>query len=268
MIKPVQSLEFPPIKDGRGSPQKGGRVQSKTIKKWSMPFLTLLLSYSLTHCLYAGEPATITGDRMKILSKGDIMEFIGNVKLVQKNLKITANKMISNEKTGAVSGKGDVVIRYSSGTTTTYAWAKTAEYNKNSGDGVISGDVKVKRVLSDDTTNAVNLTCGELEIFEFGERLHTVNNVRIFQNQVEAQGAEAFYNHKIDEILLLGGTPKIIRKGEKEYIECTGDKIYVGNSKETITITGSVKTRIVIKNKEDLEREEMMKTDEGTDSNG
>lgn len=246
----------------------GGKMVRWLVKRFFYLSIHLAICLSLSVCIYAGEPATITGNKMNILSKGEIMEFIGNVKLVQENLVITANEMKSNEKTGIVAGKGDVAICYSSGSTKTYAWAKTAEYNKNSGNGVVSGDVKVKRVLADDTTNAVNLTCEELEIFEFGERLHTAKNVKIFQKQTEAHGEEAFYNHEIDEILLLGGLPKVTRAEDDGYVECTGDRIYVGNGKETITVLGDVKTKIIMKSKEDLEKEKTMQTDKDRGSGG
>ncbi|MDO8734601.1 MAG: LptA/OstA family protein [Elusimicrobiota bacterium] len=233
--------------------------------KWFLLLLTHLLTYSLTLCLYAGEPATITGNKMKMLQKGDILEFIGNVKLVQQNLTITADKMKSNEKTGMVEGYGSITVRYSSGTENTYAWGDTAEYNKNSGSGIFTGNVKIKRTLSkppsgmdtnvinpgrDDKlsdSNGLNLTCEELEIFEFGDRYHAIKNVQINQEYTVATSSEAFYDHKTKEIFLTGGPPKIIRTDEKGHSEYSGDKIAIVTDKEKFTVLGNVRTKMVMK---------------------
>jgi lipopolysaccharide transport protein LptA len=208
----------------------------------------LLITYSLIHlftCLYC-ESATITGDKMKMLQKGDILEFIGNVKLVQQNLTITADKMKSNEKTGMVEGYGNITVKYSSGTENTYAWGDKAEYNKNSGSGIFTGNIKVKRILRD-TTDSLDLTCDELEVFEFGDRFHAIKNVRITQPYTVATSSEAFYDHKTEEILLTGGPPKIIRTDEKGHSEYSGDKIAIVTDTEEFTVLGNVKTKMVMK---------------------
>lgn len=209
----------------------------------------ILITYYLlltTYCLYAGEPATITGDKMKMLQKGDILEFIGNVKLVQQNLTISCDKMKSNEKTGMVEGYGSIAVRYSSGTENTYAWGDTAEYNKNSGSGIFTGNIKVKRIRQG-TTDSLDLTCDKLEVFEFGNRFHAIKNVQITQPYTVATSSEAFYDHKTKEILLTGGPPKIIRTDEKGRSEYSGDKITIITDTEVFTILGNVKTKIVMK---------------------
>ena len=214
----------------------------------------LLITYSLIHlftCLYAGEPATITGDKMKMLRKGDILEFIGNVKLVQQNLTITADKMKSNEKTGMVEGYGNITVTYSSGTENTFAWGDTAEYNKTSGSGIFTGNVKVRRTTpqksADMDTGVIDLTCAELEIFDFGDRYHAIKNVRINQGYTVATSSEAFYDHKTRDIFLTGGPPKIIRTDEKGHSEYSGDKIAIVTDKEKFTVLGNVKTKMVLK---------------------
>ncbi|PIU82918.1 MAG: hypothetical protein COS68_06855 [Elusimicrobia bacterium CG06_land_8_20_14_3_00_38_11] len=209
----------------------------------------LLITYSLIHlftCLYAGGPATITGDKMKMLQKGDILEFIGNVKLVQQNLTITADKMKSNEKTGMVEGYGHITVKYSSGTENRYAWGDTAEYNKNSGSGIFTGNVKIKRILGD-TTDSIDLTCEELEVFEFGDRYHAIKNVRISQEYTVATSSEAFYDNETKEIFLTGGPPKVVRTDEKGHSEYSGDKIAIDTKKEVFTVLGNVKTKMVMK---------------------
>ena len=209
-------------------------------------FFTLYTLHFTLYTVFSGEPATITGNKMKMLQKGDILEFIGNVKLVQQNLTITADKMKSNEKTGMVEGYGRITVKYSSGTENTYAWGDTAEYNKNSGSGIFTGNIKVKRVLQD-TTGSLDLTCGELEVFEFGDRFHAIENVWINQLYTVATSSEAFYDYKTKEILLTGGPPKIIRTDEKGHSEYSGDKIAIVTDKEIFTVIGNVKTKMVMK---------------------
>ncbi|MFH0948242.1 MAG: LptA/OstA family protein [Elusimicrobiota bacterium] len=202
----------------------------------STVYLLLLIT-----CLSAVEkPATITGNKMNILQKGDILEFIGNVKLVQQNLTIIADEMKSNEKTGMVLGNGNIMVHYSSGTENTLAWCDVAEYNKNSGAGIFNRNVKVKR-------DVVNLTCEKLEIFEFGNRFHAMSNVKITQPQMEATSNEASYDNKTKEILLIGGPPKIIKSEEKGFSEFSGDRIFLAVDKETVTILGNVRTKMVLK---------------------
>ena len=221
---------------------------SINFNKFLFIFFLLPTSYFLLP-IYATEPATITGDKMKILQKGDILEFIGNVKFVQRkqNLTITADEMKSNEKTGVVLGKGNICIYYSSGTDTMYGWGDNAEYNKNSGKGVFTGNIKLRRVITQNTTGEINLTCEELEVFEFGDSLHAKKNVKIFQPQIVSYSDEAFYDHKINEILLLGGPPKIIKTEENSTLEYSGDKITIAIDKEIVSIAGNVKTKMVFK---------------------
>ena len=213
-------------------------------------FILYTLHFTL-YTAFSGEPATITGDKMKMLQKGDILEFIGNVKLVQRNLTITADKMKSNEKTGMVEGYGNITVKYSSGTENTYAWGDTAEYNKNSGFGIFTGNVKIKRTVSQNNmgtdTNVIDLTCEELEVFEFGDRYHAIKNIQINQEYTVATSDEAFYDHKTKEILLTGGPPKIVMTDEKGHSEYSGDKIAIVSDKEIITVIGNVKTKMVMK---------------------
>lgn len=212
--------------------------------------LSIFLPVYLSTFLCCG-PATITGDKMKMLQKGDVLEFIGNVKLIQQNLIITADKMKSDEKTGMVEGYGNITVKYSSGTENTYAWGDTAEYNKNNGCGIFTGNIKVKRTLSktpvSTDANVVDLTCGELEVFEFGDRFHALKNVKITQPETAATSDEAFYDHKTKEILLTGGPPKVIRTDKRGYSEYSGDKIVIVTDTEVFTVLGNVKTKMVWK---------------------
>lgn len=212
--------------------------------------LSLVTLHFTLYTVFFGEPATITGNKMNILQKGDILEFVGNVKLVQQNLTITADEMKSNENTGMVYGKGNIAVHYSSGTENTFAWGGMAEYDKNSGAGIFTENVKVKRVLSQNTEEVVNLTCEKLEIFEFGNRFHAIKNVKIIQPQTQATSDEAFYDHKTKEILLTGGPPKIIKtdeEGHSQRLIASGDKVAIITDKEIITVSGNVKTKMVMK---------------------
>lgn len=215
-------------------------------------FFILLLSYffifSFSRFLFCA-PATITGDKMKMLQKGDILEFIGNVKLVQQNLTITADKMKSNEKTGMVEGYGSITVKYSSDTENTYAWGDTAEYNKNNGSGIFTGNVKVKRTVSKKPkdTDSIVLTCEKLEIFDFGDRYRAIKNVQINQEYTVATSSEAFYDNKTKEIFLTGGPARIIRNDENGHSEYSGDKISIVTDKEKFTVLGNVKSKMVMK---------------------
>ena len=221
------------------------RFKDSKFQRFNFLNFLIFLIFQFFNCLYC-EPATITGDKMNILQKGDILEFIGNVKLVQQNLTISCDKMKSNEKTGMVEGYGNITVHYSSGTENTYAWGDTAEYNKNSGSGIFTGNIKVKKILQN-TTDSIDLTCDELEVFGFGDRFHAINNVRITQPYTVATSSEAFYDRETKEILLIGGPPKVIREDEKGYSEYSGDKISIITDTEVFTVLGNVKTKIVPK---------------------
>ncbi|OGS45963.1 MAG: hypothetical protein A2539_06515 [Elusimicrobia bacterium RIFOXYD2_FULL_34_15] len=213
---------------------------------------SLIIIFFINVCCFVfsadkNEPTTITGDKMKILSKGDIMEFLGNVKFKQKNLEIIADEMKSNDKNGEITGKGNINIHYSSGMTNINGWADEAQYSKNSGSGIFFGNVKMKRFLTNNTTDVVNMTCEKLEISDFGEKFHAIKDVKIFQEGTEMLSDEAFYDKKTDELLLLGGPPKIIRRDEKNYSEYTGDKIILALEKEILTILGNVQSKMIMK---------------------
>jgi len=210
-------------------------------------FPPIVLLFSVFVSSYAADSATITSDRMKMLSKGEVSDFIGHVELVHKNLTMTSDEMKLNEKDGDVSASGNIYIHYSSGAAVTYVWGDEARYNKNTGNGLVSGDVRVKRELTPGTTDVINLTCDNLEIFDSGDRLHAVKNVKIFKADTEAAGSEAFYEHKTNKILLVG-KPATIKKMEgKTLSEYSGDKVNIDVNTETVAITGSVKTKVILK---------------------
>jgi len=218
----------------------------KRAKSMVMVFVFIMCAIPIFAATDAGEPATITSDRMKILSKGEVSDFIGHVKLVHKNLTINSDEMKMNEKSGDASGSGNIYINYSSGTTVTNVWGNAALYNRNTGNGTVTGDVKVKRELTPGTTDVLNLTCDKLEIFNSGERLHAVNNVKIFKTGTEAYGNDAFYEHKNNELLLTGRPAKIKRVDGKTVSEYSGDKVHIDINTEAVTITGNVKTKVVL----------------------
>lgn len=209
------------------------------------PVFALILLSAIS--VYAGETATITSDRMKILSKGEVSDFIGHVVLIHKTLAINSDGMKMNEKSGDASAAGSVYIKYSSGTSVTNVWGDTAKYNKNTGNGSVFGNVKIKRELTPSATDVINITCDELEIFDSGERLHAIKNVKINKSGTDAAGSEAFYEHKTNEILLLG-KPAVIKKTEgSTQSEYSGDKVHIDVETETVSITGSVRTKVFLK---------------------
>jgi len=192
------------------------------------------------------DAATITSDRMKILSKGEVNDFLGHVKLVHVGLTINSDEMKADERTGDTSARGDIYIFYSTGAAVTHVWGDDAKYNRGTGRGLVTGHVRVKRELTPGTTDVINMTCDELEIFDSGARLHAIKNVRIFKPDTDAFGSEAFYEHKSDELLLTGSPAKIKRTDGKTISEYSGDKVHVNINTGTITITGRVKTKVIL----------------------
>ncbi len=193
------------------------------------------------------DEATITSDGMKILSKGEVNDFTGHVKLVHCGLTINADEMKADEKTGDTTAGGDVCVVYSTGAAVTHVWGDSAKYNRNTGQGLVSGHVRVVRELTPGTTDVINMSCGELEIFDSGERLHAVKNVKISRPGTDAFGSEAFFEHKSDEIILTGSPAKIKRTDGNTGSEYSGDKVHVNINTGHITITGSVKTKVILK---------------------
>jgi len=210
-------------------------------------FLTAFLFFSTVDGSYAGDASTITSDKMKIVSKGEVSDFTGNVELIHKNLTINSDEMKLYEKAGDAFAEGNIYIHYSSGSAVTNVWGDTAKYNKNTGNGLVSGNVKIKRELTPGATDVINMTCNELEILDFGDRLHAIKNVKILKMDVDASGSEAFYEHKTNEILLVG-KPATIKKTEgKTTSEYSGNRVHIDVKTETVTISGSVKTKVVLK---------------------
>jgi lipopolysaccharide export system protein LptA len=192
-------------------------------------------------------PATITSDRMRVLSKGEINEFIGHVKLDHENLIITSDEMKAEEKSGLVSAKGNLEVIHSSGTVKMYVWGDRAEYNRNTGSGYVTGEVRAKRNLRPDTTETIDLTCERLEIYDAGERLTAIKKVIITQSGSVARGDKAYYEHRINRIKLFGSPASVRRIDGTTVSEYNGDIINIDLAGENVSITGNVKTKIILK---------------------
>ncbi|OQA91537.1 MAG: lipopolysaccharide transport periplasmic protein LptA [Elusimicrobia bacterium ADurb.Bin231] len=203
--------------------------------------------FFISDFLLSAPPLTITSDKMKIISQGEVSEFIGNVLIVQGNLTIKADVVKANDKTGLISAKNDIIVHYSSDSVSTYAWGDSAEYDKNRSTGVLIGNVRVKRHLSESATDFVTLTCDRLDIMSAGERLRGIGNARIVHPSGIAESDEVFYDNAKDEIILSGTPARIQKHDGGTSTEYYGDRIILDIKTENVTITGNVRTKIMMK---------------------
>jgi hypothetical protein len=103
----------------------------------------------------AGETAdgapktTITGEKMNILSKGDVIEFSGDVKMVRGEDVLTADRVRMDEKTGLARAWGRVHLtrRQSEEGLLWEAWADAALYDSRASSGTLWGTRDAARLM-------------------------------------------------------------------------------------------------------------------------
>lgn len=100
----------------------------------------------------AGSPpkTVITGDRMNLLRKGEAVEFLGGVKLARGSDRMTADRMVSDEKRGLTQAWGRVYLRRDVPTEGVRweAWADEGRYHSPSSSGTLwgrKGSVRLRR---------------------------------------------------------------------------------------------------------------------------
>lgn len=105
-------------------------------KSWYFIIVTLLMVCGSVYSAQKIKKAVITGDKMEILNRGQIVEYTGNVKLTHEKNVLAADFMRSDEKNNFVDAEGNVQYILQTDTVTqTEIYSGKANYDVNNSSG-------------------------------------------------------------------------------------------------------------------------------------
>ncbi len=209
-------------------------------------FLCCLILVS--HARTKKEEVTIVADQMEVLQKEDIFSFIGNVKLIQGENVITADRMKNFEKRGIVKGEGNV---YFVGTVKdsekVEVYGEKIVYYKNKNYGIITGNPKmIRKSIDNSDEQQIVLTCDRIEADLNKEEVIALGNVKLSRESVKGQGEKGLYLNKTKR-MILSGSPQIFYEDEKNTSAYEADEITILINRKKIFLEGNVMGTVVSK---------------------
>jgi len=189
-----------------------------------LPFLLL----STVSAERIRQSVNITGERMEILKKGEIIRFLGNVKLVRGKDIVTCDMMEHYEKNNYVIGKGDVhLVTYPEESMRLEAFSDGLKYDVKSEESVLTGNPRLIRFNEQNSLDKLKVE-GEVIRLSGKEKIVFVEgDARVERGEIIATSKFLDYNYQTKKIILSGGPPRIFQNHEK----ATGEY-----SAKTITI--------------------------------
>jgi len=227
-----------------------------------------LLLVNIQFAFSSGPSKTIiTGNRMEVLEKGDVLIFEGNVRVRRGTDELRANIVKSYEKEYRIEAYGKVKLeRYTREGEKWEIWGDRGIWSKIVSSGTIWGDqkqVRILRTLRDNPDDKLKIKAWRLDIRE--KSISTISegtfratawrNVYIVHHRLTETGK----NKKIEEtktwsrkchfegdlVTLTGGfggkMPRVLQivSGEKRYL--TGERIIYDVSKKSLVAEGQAK---------------------------
>lgn len=211
------------------------RFQMSDIRKLFLLFslLFIFVNYSLAR-------VNINSSSLKILERGKVSVFIGDVHITAPNLVVTARKAVSREQEGIIEAEGDVYVKYSSTTWNIEAWCRELKIISEAQSLIMTGNAKAIYGSDDSSSNDVTEVYADRIEFNYSGRQEASfeGNVRVERNKMTVFSNKAFYSKK-DERIEFTDSPKAVSLAGGVKSEYSGDSISLFIEDEKIKISGS-----------------------------
>jgi lipopolysaccharide assembly outer membrane protein LptD (OstA) len=199
----------------------------------------------------------VTGDEVEITKAGEIVNCVGNSKVVNNNNVITADKMTYNKKKSDILAEGKVklLLKNQKGEPIE-SYGNFAEYNINSQSGKIFGDSALIKYFVENSTVPYVLHAKEINIDRKNKTLKVYNDVEVTTSYGTIYSDNGVFNENSFE-----GTFKKDKKRPTADVCYDGkigrfeadEIIFCNKDNNKITMKGSV--RVKIKVKEDIKND-------------
>lgn len=184
------------------------------------------------------ENTTITGERMELLNKGEVVVFSGNVHLVRGDDDMRAAEMKTNKARDRITARGRVrLVRIASATETWKGFGDVGHYETQTGTGYLLGLDKRARMVREEVVSSTETRTMEIladridfsrepqRAFARGSVFGTTTDPETGE-RYEFRAAEAEYRGAERRIILFGEPrPVLTQSGGPKTRRITGDRI-------------------------------------------
>ncbi len=213
----------------------------KLIKKFYILVFPALFFFPV---LLRADEIKIDSDSMRILRRGEIIEFTGNVKVTSPEMTATAERAIMSQDGEHVTAEGNVELYYSSGAWDFSGWGEKLVFDRGKGYMNIEQDVKV--IYQPGITSTSTVVFADSAEVSFGEGRQEgrfEGNVVALRGNVRVTAGLALYDRE-REIFTFTESPVAYSDMEQAYTKYRGDRIIFSLIREEVSMRGNAATRI------------------------
>ncbi|MGM0568582.1 MAG: LptA/OstA family protein [Elusimicrobiota bacterium] len=197
----------------------------------------------LSRTLYAVENVTVDSDSMRILQRGEVVEFSGNVSVNAPEVRATAQQALMQREGARVEASGNVELYYSSAALNFTGWCENLVYDRPGEYIQMDGNVKIVYEPEDDDISSV-IYAGRAHIDLSKEgKIRFTSDVRAQRGDVKIVSGEAVYDRQ-KEIFVFTLEPRAFTRAEDFFIDYSGDEMVFSLVDEEVLIKGNASTRI------------------------
>ena len=189
----------------------------------------------------------IQSDSLRILQRGEVNQFTGNVVIVSDNIRVNAKKAVSRKNESIVEATGDVFVTYSSGTWKVESWCSSLKIMLDEEKFEMTGDVRSDYREAGSTVST--LMNADKATFYYGgeQKAFFEGSVKAVREGITVNSGRAFYSQYIDMIEF---TQDPVARSATETLTSvySGDIINLYTEVKRIKITGNANTKVFFKN--------------------
>ncbi len=216
----------------------------KLIKKF---YILSLLTLVFFPVLLRADKIKIDSDSMRILRRGEIIEFTGNVKVTSPEMTATAERATMAQGGEVVTAEGNVELYYSSGAWDFSGWGEKLVFDRGQGYMNIQQDVKViYQPGITATTTVVFADNAEVNFSDGRQEGRFEGNVIAVRGNVKVTAGLAHYDRE-REVFTFTDDPVAYSDMEQAYTKYKGERIVFSLVVEEVSMRGNAVTRIKIK---------------------
>ena len=200
----------------------------------------------------AQKPIDVTSQQMEMLEKGKVAVFTGQVKVVQDNGILWADKVWHYVADDRLEAEGHVHYREIKDKEINDVYGGKMTYDRKKSYGLVTVDPRMIRTNPAKPDEDTIVTGDQVEIFSQEKRAKVTGHVNILQKDSKAKSDVADY-YSADKKLVLTGHPWVWQKNPDNEGEYTGTVITVFTDTQKVIIEENVVAKITPVKKEKAE---------------
>jgi lipopolysaccharide transport protein LptA len=217
----------------------------------SLSFFALLVSAAAA--AEKEQKTVITGDQMEIGSKGQMVTFTGNAKVVRGKNVLVADKIVQDKTVNRVDASGNVDFKtLTQENEPLWGTSRKASYKPAEGTGeLVDGPATVTYTAKTSTTPLV-MIAGRIAFDERKQEVNALGSVEIISSSASAYGPNALLMQTNKSVLMTKTTyqPELVYTDPSQPGRYKADKITAYIDKKHVYLEGNVAGKVRMKEKE------------------